>query len=195
MLENELERIWQNSTKEEVVKFNKSKLIIDLDSQLKSFDRNIKNRDRREIIAAVIIIPAFGIGAFLCPGILTKIGLSMVVLFGILVIYMLRSVRKYKADNFSLPIKEYLLKHRQYLIKERNLLDNVLYWYILPPFIGVILFFIGCKLESYKLIILILIVIAFNAFAYYINKMTVKKDFDPLIKRIDLSIYDLEKIE
>jgi hypothetical protein len=195
MLENELERIWQNSTKEEVVKFNKSKLIIELDSQLKRFDRSIKNRDIREIIAAAIIIPAFGIGAFFLPGILLKTGSLLIASFGILVIYMLRSVRKYKADNFSLPIKEYLLKYRQYLIKERNLLDNVLYWAILPPFIGVILFFIGCKLESYKLIILILIVVAFNAFAYFLNKMSVKKDFDPLIKRIDLSINDLEKIE
>lgn len=195
MLENELERIWQNSTKEEVVKFNKSKLIIELDSQLKSFDRSIKNRDRREIIAAAIIIPIFGIGALFLPGILLKIGSMFIASFGILVIYMLRRVKKYKADNFSLPVKEYLLKHRQYLIKERNLLNNVLYWYILPPLIGVILFFIGCKLKGYILIILILIVFAFNAFAYFINKMTVKKDFDLLIKRIDLSIHDLEKIE
>lgn len=205
MLENELNKIWQNSTREELVKFNASKLIIDLDSNLESFDRCIKNRDRREIIAAVSVMVIFGAMAYFIPQILSKMGilrgvlygmgLMLGVIFGILVIYKLRYVKKFKADNYSLSMKEYLIEHQQYLIKERSLLENVLYWYILPATLSTILIFVGVNLGSTRTYILILISLVVNAYAYYINKRTVKKDFNPLIEKLDVTIKELETIE
>jgi hypothetical protein len=195
MLDNELRHIWQSSNKKELIKFNKSELLTDLDSKLESFDKSLKNRDRREIIASIIIILFFGTAIFFIPQTLSRIALLIIVLYGILVIYILKNVRKYRVNNYFLPIKEYLIKHRQYLIKERSLLDNVLYWYILPPTVSAILFFIGRNIEGTRLVINILVVFIINLFIYFLNKRAVKKDFDPLIKKLDITIKNLEASE
>ncbi len=195
MFENELKTIWQNSSREELVRFNTSKLLIELESKLESFDRRIQIRDRNEIIAAAIIIPVFGIYFFCTPQLLAKIGLFIGVLFCILVMYILTNVKKYRVIDYSLPIKEYLAKHRQYLVKQKSLLENVLYWYILPPTVSVILFFMGKGFEISKLVIPIVMIVIVNAFIYYINKRAVKEDFDPLIRKLDLTIKNLETVE
>jgi len=195
MLENELEIIWKNSTKAEVVKIDKPEFLTDIDLQLKYFDKNIKKRDRREYIAAAIVTLTFGTGFFFFTGILSKLGLLLGALYGILVIIVLQNAKKQKPDNYSLPIKEYLVQHRKYLVKERNLLKNVIYWYILPPFIGSVLFCIGQYTGVIQFIISITIVSGINVYIYFLNKAAVRKVFDPLIKKIDKTIEDLETIE
>jgi hypothetical protein len=193
MLDDELERIWQNS-KVEIVKIDMSKLLIDLEAQLISFDRSIKNRDRREIVAAVIVIIVFGTGVVFVASILSKIGLLVGVLHGFLVIYILRNIKKHKPNNFSLSIKDYLIKHRQYLVEERSLLDNVIYWYLLPPFICSVLFLIGQNMSITRLIISVLVVFGICVHVYFLNKAGVRKCFDPLIKKINETINDIETI-
>lgn len=192
MLESELKKIWQGSSQEELIKFNKSKLLIELDLKLNYLDSKIKNRDRMEFITAYIVIAALGFGIYYFPGIISKLGLALTILYAITVIFMLKNVKKYKVENYSLPIKEYLNNHRKYLIKERNLIDNILYWYLLPPSICAIIFFIGLDLESTRFIINLIVILAINIFIYLLNKRAVKKDFDPIIKKLDIAINDLE---
>ena len=194
MLDNYLNLIWQQSANKEVVKFEPSELLNDLDSQLINFDKCLKKRDRREVIAAAIVILAFGTGAILFTGIISKIGLSIGVLYGILVIFVLHNVKKHKPDNYSLPVKDYLVKHRDYLVRERRLLNNVIYWYLLPPFISEVLFFVGQNRGIALLIISILFVFIVNACIYFLNKVAVKKVFDPLIHQIDKTIDDFKAI-
>jgi hypothetical protein len=118
--------------------------------------------------------------------------LSIGVLYGILVIFVLNNVKKYKPDNYTLPVKEYLIKHRDYLVRERGLLRNVVYWYLLPIFISEVLFFIGQYRSLVVLISSILFVFIVNAAIYFINKVAVKKVFDPLIHQIDKAIDDFK---
>jgi len=195
MLNDELERIWQYSTKAESVKFNKTEFLTDLNMQLKRFDRILKNRDRREIIAAGLVILIFGSGAFFFTGILSKIGMVLGALYGVLVIYVFKNVKKHRPTNSALPIKDYLVEYRQYLAKERNLLANVIYWYLLPPFIACLLFFIGQNMSITQLAVYMLIIFCLYAFIFFLNKLGVKKSFEPLIKKLDDAIDDIEKIE
>ena len=192
MLENELSIIWQQSAKTDVVKLNPSELLADLDSQLKKIDKSVQKRDKREVIAAVIVILLFGSGALFFTGIITKIGLLVCALYGVLVIFVLGNIKKHKPCSYTLPVRDYLVKHRDYLVKERNLLKNVIYWYLLPPFIGEVLFFIGLKMDPFLLLISILIVFSINAYVYFLNKVGVKKVFDPLIRQIDQAINEFK---
>ncbi len=58
--------------------------------------------------------------------------------------FKLNNVKKYKREiNPADFIKAQLLGIQQYITKEKELLDNILYWYLLPPFIGIVLFFVG----------------------------------------------------
>ena len=195
MLENELALIWQQSAKTEVVKFNPSELIADLDSQLKNFDKCLKKRDKREVIAAAIVILIFGTCAILFTGIISKIGLLLCALYGVMVIYVLHNVKKHKPDSYDLSVKDYLVKHREYLVKERNLLKNVIYWYLLPPFVSCVIFFSGLKMETVHLVISVMIVFVMYTWIYFLNKAGVKNTFDPLISRIDKAIDNIETSE
>jgi xanthine/uracil permease len=190
MLENELSTIWLQSAAKEAVKFNQSELLADLNSQLKNFDKCLKKRDKREIIAASIVILIFCTGTILFTGIISKIGMLLCTLYGVVVIYVLRNVKKHKPVSYDQPVKDYLVMHREYLVKERNLLKNVIYWYLLPPFIGEVLFFIGQNMGTITLIISILIVFGINTYIYFLNKAGVKKVFDPLLLQIDKTIAD-----
>ena len=192
MVENELSKIWQNSTGAEAINFNNAELFADLDLQLKNFDHTLKNRDKREVIAAVIVILLFGTGTLFFSGIISRIGLIFGALYGILVIYVLHIVKKQKPEYYTLPVKEYLIQHREYLVKERNLLKNVIYWYLLPPFISSVLFFVGQNMGAVMLIISILIAFWINVYIYFLNKAAVKKVFDPLINQMDQTINNLE---
>jgi hypothetical protein len=190
MLENELSTIWLQSAAKEAVKFNQSELLADLNSQLKNFDKCLKKRDKREIIAASIVILIFCTGTILFTGIISKIGMLLCTLYGVVVIYVLRNVKKHNPVSYDQPVKDYLVMHREYLVKERNLLKNVIYWYLLPPFIGEVLFFIGQNMGTITLIISILIVFGINTYIYFLNKAGVKKVFDPLLLQIDKTIAD-----
>jgi hypothetical protein len=202
MLDQELKNIWKNANQQELVKFEQSKLMIEMNQQLKKFNKSIKTRDRLEIVAAVIIIPFFVCYAIFIPFILTKIASLLIVLWAVFVIYKLRSIKKYKPVSLHLNCREYIVKQRAYLIKQMNLVDSALYWYILPFVLLFILFIIGLPVEwSWDLPFcnknsiweIVFMVLVFPISVLHMNKQAVKKQFKPLIKQLDETLNNLEE--
>ncbi len=188
-MDDELERIWNSSRQKQLVSYHEPALFNELDSKLNEFEMVIKKRDRREITTASIFIPICSIAAFFTTG-LTQIGLILACFSCILIIYMLIRGRRHRVENYAVPVETYLIQHKQYLIKQRALLNNVLYWYILPIAISCVLFMVGLNPEK-GLKIPLVIVIPINILVYYLNKMAVKKVFDPLIEKISSAINSL----
>ena len=196
MLENELKNIWKNSSKEELVKFNKSKLILDIDSTLEDFDKKIKKRNMVVMLASIYVIISFTIVFFWQPELLIKIACLIAIPLAIMQIYLMKKVKKYKIDNYSLPLKEFLLKRQQYLIKERKLYDTtLLYWNILPFILIFTLFMIGWGLFGTERIFYILFLTSFFVMLFLGYKWVVKKRFDPLIKKVEATIAELDSVE
>ena len=108
----------------------------------------------------------------------------------------MKKVKKYKVDDYSLPLKEFLLKRQQYLIKEQKLYDTVLlYWNILPAILIFTLFMIGLGLFGTERIFYILFFTSFFVLLFLCYKWVVKKRFDPLIKKVEATIADLDSGE
>lgn len=189
MIENELKKIWQGSPQTEIVKFEKSKVLIDLNHRLSKMDRTIKNRDIVETIAAITVFGVFIYYAFIIPSIFSKIGSCFISIWALFVIYKLRNARMYKgSQDLSLPIYQLLLQSKKHFEKEMQLNNSVLYWYIIPPFIGSILFFMGMNLEVKRQIFMLLIMTILSIGVFILNKNTVKKNFKPLLKDIEEAI-------
>lgn len=187
MTEEELKNIWQNNKQPYPIKDNQ----IILESSKAAFEdleRKIKLRDNRETIVAIILIPVFIAVAIRTEPLLSKIGAFLVVLSCLWIIYKLRTVKKYKQIDFTLPLIESLYHQRKYLNEEKKMLDNVLYWYIIPTAVPLQLYFVG--LEQYGMAIAYLPLLGF---IYYLNKYAVKKKFTPLLTKIDLEIQSLQK--
>jgi hypothetical protein len=185
MIEQELKNIWKSSSKDEQIKFEKSKLLLELQSNLDRFYKSLKFRDLREQIVAFLMIPLFSVIAYKIPFFLSKAGAVIIVIWCVYLIFKLQGLKKYKPAPATESFKTYLQKTKSYLTAQKNLVDSVFYWYILPSSTGVIFFFIGFDLEEWKLILFISMTVGLGVIIFILNKQAVKNEFLPRLTKID----------
>lgn len=195
MIEEELIKIWQSSPNQERIKFEKSRLMIDVQSSMNDFNKKIKYRDLREQIAVVIIIPAFAYAAYTIPHLLTKVASVLIIGYGLFVSIKLRNAKKHKPSAFTETYLEYLHKTRDYLLIQKQLLDSVLYWYILPGMTLTMLFSMGFGVTGRlkPILKMALMNVALAIATYLLNKRAVKKEIIPRLAKIDELINVLEQ--
>lgn len=195
MIEDELVRIWQSSPNQERVKFEKSRLMMDVQSSMDRLHRKIQYRDLMEQIAIIITIPVFAYYAYTISFIVTKIASLLIIAFGIYVMFRVRGAKKHKPIAFTESYLEYLYKTREYLKIQKQLVDSVLYWYILPGIILIFLFVLGPGITGRlpKVIKMAGITAVVGAATYYLNKKAVKKQFVPRLEKVDHLIKVMEK--
>ena len=195
-MEDELIKIWQSSPNQEKIKFEKSKLMIEVQSSLDKIQRSWKYMIIRETIAAIIAIPAFLFITYNVPYTISKIGSIWIVLAVIYILIRLKSAKKHKPTDFTETYIDYLYKTKDYLNAQKKLLDTVLYWYVLPVFPGYVLILLGFIHIPEKRKIIIIAALAFVVMAilaHFLNKRGVRKEFDPRLKKIDELIQVLEE--
>jgi CDP-diglyceride synthetase len=196
MMEEELIKIWQSSPNQERVKFEKSRLIIDVQSSMDKLHRAIKFRDWREQVAVIIVVPFFIAAVFFVPHIISKITSVAIVAWAIYVAVRLRNAKKHKPGAYSENYHDYLLKTRDYLRIQKRLLDSVIYWYILPGMTLTMLFTLGLVSESRNLSFLVKMAVGNVILAivtYYLNKRAVQKEFVPRLAKVDELIKVMEQ--
>ena len=188
MIEEELIKIWKSSPNQERVKFEKSRLMMDVQSSTDRLHRSIKYRDMMEQIAAIIVIPIFAYYVYLVPPMVSKIASALVVLWAIFVILRLRKAKKNKPGALTESYLDYLYKTRDYFEVQKQMIDSVLYWYILPAWTIVTMFvagFIGVPGKLKWMIQTETLNTIIGVIAYFLNKRAVKKQFMPRLTKID----------
>lgn len=194
MFESELKRIWHSASPTEQLKFEKSKLLLQLKHGFEKKENDIRQRDLREIIVALALIPFFIFLVINTDSLWIGAGAVVLIGFCFNVVYQLRAVKKKKRSiNLSSNLKEQLANTRDYLNDERKLLDNVLYWYLLPPAVGILLVVIGSSENIWTSAVYLIVVVVLYTWIYNNNKRAVKSDYDPLIKKLNQSIEELEE--
>ncbi len=210
MLEQELKKIWKNSSETERIKFDLSKLMIELNDKINKFERAFRRRDREELITALISIPIFGCIAYLIPFPITKVGIILAMIGFIWSIYERRNHRKKMTPiNPILSFREQLEKQKDNILQELKRYDTVLYWFIIPGFIPYAVSIIGLGDPAeygwsntiinqllpmpliYKIGSLVFAVVIFVAI-FWAHKRVIRKQFKPLIENIDKVMHQLE---
>jgi hypothetical protein len=203
MKDENLINIWKRSDFDVRFEFDKDSLVKELKTKVSTIDRNIKIRNFIEILVAVLFMPVFAYLLYEVPYYLFKLGCFTMLLWLFYLIYKLVSIRKYKPKNQDqLSLKLNLNNQKIYLYKEIDLLNSVLYWYLLPPFIGQILMLLGLNFHRQvewnnqflldflptHIISQIAYMIFLTLLYYWIykkNKAAIEKDIRPIIKEID----------
>lgn len=195
MTEEELIRIWQSSPNQERAKFEKSRLMIDVQSGMNDFHRKIKLRDLREMMAVAIIIPAFAYSAYAIPHLLTKIASVLTIGYALYIAFRLRTAQKQKPVTLYDSYLEYLGKSRDYLLVQKHLLDTVLYWYILPGVTLTMMFFLGFGISGRlkPILKMAMLNVGLAVATYYLNKRGVKREIMPRLQKVEELIALLEK--
>jgi len=193
MNDNELKKIWQDTPHTENVQFNNQQILNDMNTSIQKLDRSIKWRNVREIAAAIFVIVFFAVQFFRFENDLAKLGAALVVPAALFVIYKLLEVRRsQKSVDVSTNIKEQLTDTRNYLKREQQLLKDILYWYILPLMIPVVIMSIGLDGFSVSNLVYLFTVFLFSVFVYWLNQRGAQQ-FDPYIEQVEEAIQQLEE--
>lgn len=195
MIEDELIKIWQSSSKQEQIKFEKSRLMLDMENSLDRFHRVVKYRILIDQIAAISMIPAFLFGIYFVPPILAKIASFLIVVWAIWYAFQLRKATKRKPGSVTLNYLEYLKKNREYIMCLRKMLVRAMYTYTLLGLPAYFLFISGVYFDGLIniafFIKVILLGVVGNIVAYIYSIWEVKK-ISGQLKKIDELIKVME---
>ncbi len=207
MKDEELITIWKKSSDMNQIKVNMPLLVAELRHSKEVLDRKIGRRDQREIIACYIGAIGFALLAWHIPFFWTKVACVMVIGWFGYVIYRLKNTSKDSEPDSSLTLLEQLEQRKKYLQKQAKLLDSVLYWYILPPFIMNVIFVFGIgdptSWDSWLAsvmpetlrdkIMMLSFVFVLYSYILWTNRKAARTHYPPLIKDIERVQDELRK--
>jgi len=193
MDEENLKKLWLDAGNEQNVKIDADKLVKSLMNTMSKFEKKIRRRDRIEITVGVLMIPLFGWLTFTVTELIGKIGAAIILINCIVTILKLNRARKVIVkEHFDSEVKNQLETSLKLVRQQIKLLDSVLWWYLLPFFIGVIcLTFSSSDNLPFKVIYSI-IIMALYGFIWYLNKRAVKRQLKPLESNMVKALQELD---
>lgn len=195
MIEAELAKIWQSSPNQARVKFDKSRLLLEVESSMTHFHRKIKFRDIREQAIAIFMMPVFVYAALTIPHVVSKVASGLIVLLGIYLVVRIRAAKKYKPGGVTETYVDYLHKTREYLEIQRKMLDSLHLWFLLPSMMLVFLFlagFIGVPGKTTSLIKAAIANVVVHVATFIIAKLDVQSQFAHRLEKVNELIKVME---
>lgn len=196
MIEDELINIWQSSSNQERLKFEKSKLMLELQSSLARLHRWWNYIERVNVISALITIPIFMAIVYWAPYTSVKIASALVIIWSIYVGIRMSSVKKFKPSDLEENYLNYLEKTKVYLLAQKRMIETSLNWAILTIYPIVLLFFVDLlekPLARYMAVVIFLALVGVGVYEYYLSKRRVKNEINPRIASVDKLIEDLKE--
>ena len=194
MIEDELITIWQSSSNQERLKFEKSKLMIELQASLGRLHRWWRYIERVNVISALVTIPIFIAIAFWAPYTSMKIASVLIIVWSLYVGIRMSGVQKFKPSHLEENYLDYLEKTKVYLLAQKKMLETSLNWVILTIYPIILLFFVDIwdkPLARYIAVGAFLALVGVGVYEYYRTKRRVKNEIIPRIHRIDELIESL----
>ena len=122
--------------------------VSELTAKSNHFHARIRRRNITEYIAAALVIGVFGWIAFLVPVWSIKIGAILIIAAALYISWKLHEIGG-ASDPTELTSGQSLASHhREALVRQRDALQSVWRWYLLPFVPGMLVFTIGTTLET-----------------------------------------------
>jgi len=107
------------------------------------FEKAIKRRDLNEYLAAAFVVAAFSLCIAIIPNTIVKIGCGLIIAGHLYVSWHMHHRGSARALPFDAAFGSCLSFHRSELVRRRDLLRGVLFWYIGPLIPGYAVFIWG----------------------------------------------------
>ncbi len=196
MMEDELIELWKSSSEQTRIRFEKSKLMIELQSSLGRLHRWWNFIERVNVISALITIPTFILIVYVAPLTSMKIASILVIAWSIYVGVRMSSIKKIKPNDFEKNYLQYLEKTKVYLLAQKRLLETSLNWAMLTIYPIVLLFFVDLwdkPLARYIGVTAFLALVGIGIYEHYLSKRRVKNEITPRLDQIDELIKELKE--
>jgi hypothetical protein len=193
MSDEELKHVWHQPSHQQKIQFNQNLLQMELEDKLAGIEKQIWQRDRREILSALAVIAFFGLFSFFTQSLQARIGCGIIIASCVWIVYTLKSApRTTEEDRVALPLQAYLNAVRTSLLRQQALLTTVWYWYLLPPFIGIVVFISGLQASTYFQLIYYPALCLLYLAIYRLNKKAAG-ELQVYITRIDENLSRLQE--
>ncbi|MCG7534354.1 hypothetical protein [Pseudoalteromonas sp. OOF1S-7] len=169
----------------------------ELKAKTKKYQRDIKMRDFMEISISLLLIPVWLYGLTISANWVQSSGCILATLTSLYIPYKLLKARRLlpcKEDS----IRAYLHQEQQRLAQQKQLLENIVWWYIAPIFISVMLITLGANMDDEGVIQLkphmqlyYLLVLLGMVGIYFWNRRAARKRFGPLLERVEQQLNEL----
>ena len=196
MIEDELIKIWKSSSNQDRIKFEKSKLMIELKSSLERLHRWWNYIERVNVISALITIPIFMAIVYWAPYTSVKIASVLVIVWSIYIGIRMSRIKKIKPSDLEENYLHYLEKMKTYLLAQKKMLETSLNWATLTIYPIILLFFVDLwekPLARYIAVGAFSALVGVGVYEYYVSKRRVKNEIIPRINRIDELIAGLKE--
>ncbi|NLR93339.1 hypothetical protein [Flammeovirga agarivorans] len=197
MLENELSRIWKSSSKEEQIKFDKSRLLIEVQAKVDDFNKQMKILYIREALGSFIAIPMFTFYAFVAPYILTKVAFGLIALWAVFILLVIKRSKAKVPDQFNLKYLDYLQQTKAYLEEQKKFRENILTWYVLPFVLFTWLGLLGIYQEDPEALDTLAIIgigsLVVGIVIHYLNLRSSRKVVVPRLEKVNTLISTLQE--
>ena len=186
MHDDELKTLWRAQTIDPAPPLPGSEQLAAMHSRMRGMNRTLFWRDCRENVAALFVVVVFAIFFFIFTSTLARLGSIVVILGSLFVVaYPIWKRLRIPPAAPEASMMQSLESELRKVQVEIALLRSVLWWYILPSSVGVVLFMAGLNSAiTYKLVF-IAFAIAFDAFLHWINQLACDKSLVPLQRELE----------
>lgn len=192
----ELRKVWKRQETRGETEYSRPELLMLINNRVIAMEREIRARDRREILGCILVIASFGTLFFSTTSIWQQLGCMVLVMAGFVVWYKLKAaqpVAQEQEASYNRPMKEHLRLELERAGRQRRLLNSVGSWYVLPFTLGLLLFTAGFDSSlgfkaGYAAFVLIL-----GGWVWKMNRDTARARFDPLIRELSEAIEFVEE--
>ncbi len=210
MIEQELKNIWQASAKSRQINIETQQVVDVFQVRMQKLQKQIRQRDTREISASVFGILIFSLFAASIPFPITQFSCILSIFWFAYVIYRFwQSKKQSKDETLSVSLRAQLKQKKRLLKQQVKFLESAAYWYAGPSFLTNALFIIGLgnptdyqwenpiaeqllPLSINAKIGSILGLFLFYSFIVWLNKKGAKKGIKPILENIETIEQDLE---
>jgi hypothetical protein len=105
---------------------------------VQQFERRIRERNRREVLAGLIVVVAFGVFLWRGPELVNRIGCGLAIAGALFIIYRIRTRGVAHPVPTNVALSAAMAIYQRELERQRDLLLTVTWWYLLPLLPGMV---------------------------------------------------------
>ncbi|MBK7999741.1 MAG: hypothetical protein IPK15_13755 [Verrucomicrobia bacterium] len=193
MNDDELKQLWQRQPLR-APDVSPEQLMSAMQTQTSQLRRTLVARDLRELVACALVVIIFG--SFISQCISTPVSRvgDLIVIGGAIFIAwkLIHTRRTTPPAPPGATVVESLRAELKAVRAQSRLLGSVLWWYLLPPFVGVTVATWGLQIDPFTKIFCTLFFIAVNASIYWLNQWARSKQLLPLEAQLESLIHAAE---
>lgn len=190
---DEYRKAWQEQEVPDRGAPDEEELLAWVQEKSEAFERKIRRRDLLETLAAVVVAGCFAYEAATSATWMARVGAAIVVLSSGFIAWWLRRARKAGPTRAAdRSVADRLRAERERVEIQIRLLRSVLWWYLGPLAVGVVLFVLGLPSGPVATVVTLTIVASLCGVIWWLNRREVRRYLRPRRDELTRLLDELE---